>query len=203
MKRACVVLSLLAVSAGLASAAQLRPLDQNANPSRTLDRTFLCSTVSIFGERFLQVGMTSPKSLPTGKNAGGASVYTGSAGASQMLAGLTAGPAYGRPIGEVYYNKTRCRVTPKSIPLTSRGLPGPPVPFDQYLRCPAGRRVLVRIRAALDRRVTWRATRNVVRAKANSSTAALAVRTEAGRPIAFFTLDSGKTKLWTAGGCTN
>lgn len=172
-------------------------------PDRIVDRTLICSTVAIFGERFLRVGMTSPKSLPTGKVPAGAFLWTGAAGASEGLAGLEAGPASGRTTGGVHYFPGRCRVTTKRVPFTSRGLPGPPVLFDQYLRCSAPRRVLVRMRAMLDRRAVWRRSQDLVIARGNFTTAALAVRTEAGRPVAFFKLESGKTRLWTAGSCTN
>lgn len=173
-----------------------------ADSSRIVDRTFVCATVSDFGTRLLRVGMVSPKSLPDRKVPALASIVTGSAGLTRLLAGVEAGPASGRPAGGVFYNKNLCRATAKKVPLTARGLPGPPVPFDQSLACEAGARVLVRVRAVLDRKAVWRASRDILTARGNSSTAALAVRTEAGKPLSFFTLASGKTRLWTAGSCT-
>ena len=182
------------------------PLHAGARPTSTttivIDRTWVCSTVSD-GGRVLRVAMTSPKSLSDRKVPAAASITTGSAGLTQLLAGVEAGPASGRPTGGVYYNKNLCRATAKSIPLTARGLPGPPVPFDQSLKCNAGARVLVRVRAVLDRKAAWRASQDILTARGNSSTAAVAVRTETGKPLAFFTFASGKTKLWTAGGCSS
>ncbi|MBA2384960.1 MAG: hypothetical protein H0V68_09925, partial [Actinobacteria bacterium] len=173
------------------------------DPSRIVDRTLICSTVSDFGERLLRIAITPAMSLPSGQSPARASIGTGSAGTREVLAGITAGPSFSRPgPGSAYFNKSRCRATAMSVPLTSRGLPSPPVLFDQYLKCRAGARVLVRVRAVLDRRVAWRATRDLVEARGNSSTAALAVRTETGKPIAYFTLESGKTRLWTVGSCT-
>lgn len=171
--------------------------------TRIVDRTLLCSTLSEFGERVLRVNMSSPKAVPNVDVPGAALLWTrGSGGESRSVAGVEAGPASGRPTGGVYYSKSGCRLTAKNVPLTSRGLSRPPVLFDQYLRCSATRRVLVRMRAVLDRKVVWRTARDLLKANGNFSTAALAVRTEAGKPIAFFTLESGKTKLWTVGSCT-
>lgn len=174
----------------------------SVQPNQIVDRTWVCSTVSDFGGQVLRVAMTSPKSLPDRKVPAAAVITTGSAGLTQFLAGVEAGPASGRPTGGVYSSKSRCRLRAKSIPLTASGLPSPPVPFDQSLKCDAGARVLVRVRAVLDRKVAWRAAQDILTARGNFSTAALAVRTEAGKPLAYFTLASGKTRLWTAGSCT-
>jgi hypothetical protein len=199
MKNGLIVLSLLAASAGLASGSQLRPLDQSADPRRIVDRTLLCSTVPAVGYGFVNLGMTSPKSLPTGKQPAYVAVST--AGVEQSLAGLEAGPRGGRPVGGAHYNRRLCRVTTKRVPLTPRGLPGPPVLFDQYLKCEAGGRVLVRMRAVLDRRAAWRASQDLLIARGNFTAAAFAVRTGTGKPLAFFTLEAGKSRLWTAGSC--
>lgn len=190
----------------LVALALAAPLVADARPAAisatVVDRTFVCTTVSDFGKRLLRVSMASPMSLATGDTPAVASLATGSGGLVQPLAGLSAGPGNGRPSGGVYYNKTLCRATAKSVPLTARGLPGPPVPFGQLLKCDAGARVLVRVRAVIDRKVAWRTAREILEARGNSSSATLAARTETGKPLAFFTFASGKTKLWTAGSCS-
>ena len=176
---------------------------QSVVTTTVIDRTLVCSTVSDFGKRLLRVGMAAPKSLATGDTPAVASLSTGSGGLIKALAGLAAGPGFGRATGSVYYSRRLCRATAKKVPLTARGLPGPPVLFDQSLKCNAGARVLVRVRAAIDRRVLWRTTRDLLEARGNSSTAAVAVRTESGKPLAYGTLESGKTRLWTAGRCSH
>lgn len=197
--RRAFVLVAVALAAPLSAGA--RP---DATPATVIDRTLLCSTVSDFGERVLRVWMTSPKSVPTGDVPASSSVGTGSAGTIQSLAGLAAGPGGGRATGSASYNKSRCQLSTKNVPLTSRGLPGPPVPFDQFQRCKVGARVLVRVRAVVDRKVAWRVVRrDFMEAIGNMSTAALAVRTEAGKPLVFFRFESGTTWLWTVGSCTH
>ena len=79
--------------------------------------------------------------------------------------------------------------------------------FDQSLKCNVAARALVRVRMVLDRKPAWRAPRGPLRdlmeAKGNSSRAAVSVRTVSGKPLAYFTLESGKTRPWTAGSCTH
>lgn len=174
----------------------------SATASRIVDRTLLCSTVSVFGDRFAWVGVNSSK--PTAKVPASAQIGTGAAGTSESLTGMEEGPSSGRPTGGVFFNRKRCRSASTTVPLTFRGLSGPPVEFDQRLRCKAGARVLVRFRAVLDRPARWRVEgqrRDLLAASGNLAHAALAVRTEAGKPLAFVSIRSGAMKLYSAPSC--
>ncbi len=180
-----------------------RPRRVDAAPGRTVDRTLLCSTVSVFGDRFARVDGSAAKTS-VGFPAR-ASVATGAAGTIESLAGAEEGPSSGRTTGNVYFSRKRCRDVRTTVPLTARGLPGPPVRFDQMLRCTSGARVLVRVRAILDRPVRWRVggqARDLLLASGNLSSAALAVRTEAGKPLAFVSIRAGKLKQYTSGACS-
>ncbi|MEX0674449.1 MAG: hypothetical protein WD067_06715 [Gaiellaceae bacterium] len=172
------------------------------DPSRIVDRTYRCSTVAVVGPRLLRVSMTNPKPTVSPPVPGSASFWTGSGGSGSSLVGFNARPSASRSTSGVYVSKKLCRTSAESVPLTSRGLPGPPVPYDQYLKCPATPRVLIRVRAVLDRKVSWSTSGDVLTARGNISSASLAARTEAGRPIALVTLADGKSRLWTAGSCT-
>lgn len=163
----------------------------------TVDRTFSCATVSVFGDRFARVGASAR--TPTWPAS--ASVATGAAGTIEALAGLEAGPSSGRTTGNVYFNWKRCRSTSAVVPLTSRGLPGPPVEFGQAVRCPSGARVLVRLRAAIDRSPRWRRQGDVTVASGNLSDATLALRTTGGKPLALASISAGRLKLYMAPGC--
>lgn len=184
---------------------QLSPSSANAaaaTPGRTVDRTLLCSTVSVFGDRFARVGASS--AVPSVSYPAGAFVGTGAAGTTESLAGVEEGPSSGRTTGNVYFNRKRCRDVRATVPLTPIGLPGPPVIFSQLLRCRSAR-VLVRMRAVLDRPVRWRVggqARELLLARGNLSSAALAVRTEAGKPLAFVSIRAGKLKQYTSGACS-
>lgn len=177
-----------------------------AAPSRIVDRTLLCPTVSVFGDRFARISSGSAKTFTTGKFPASASVATGAAGGIAALVGVEDGPGSGRTTGGVWFNSKRCRSARATVALSPRGLPGPPVQWDSLLRCKAGARVLVRVRAVLDRRPNWRTGgqgRELQIASANLSSAALSVRTEAGKPLAFISIQAGKAKQYTAPGCTD
>lgn len=180
------------------------PTEAGAAPGRIVDRTLLCATVSVFGDRFAVVGANSTKRTSTVTYPALASVASGAAGASESLAGLEVGAASGRTTGNVYLNRKRCRNVSRSAHLSARGLPGPPVEFDQSFRCKAGTRVLIRMRAALDRPARWRVggeAGELLIASGNVSSAAVSVRTEAGKPLAFVMIQAGKLKVYSAPGC--
>jgi hypothetical protein len=110
-----------------------------------------------------------------------------------------------RGVAGAFASRTRCRPARSRVPLSARGLPGPPVEWEKRLDCRIRGRVLVRLRATLDTPTAWRrvdatfsgARNPVVRAQ-------LAVRSErTGKPIAYMELDAkGRTKLWYSGACS-
>jgi len=91
------------------------------------------------------------------------------------------------------------------MPLSSKGLPGPPIRWSKELDCSLRGRVLVRVRAVLDAPTKWRrADRSYVGARNPVTEARLAVRLQkTGKPIAYMELDAkGRTALWYSSTCT-
>jgi hypothetical protein len=105
----------------------------------------------------------------------------------------------------VYARARRCFLSRKSVPLSSAGLPGPPVVWKKDYSCTVRGRIVVRVRAVLAASASWRRVDDQhFGVRANIVSAKLAVRSEkTGKPLAFSTLDSaGKTKLWVANRCS-
>ena len=106
----------------------------------------------------------------------------------------------------VYASIKRCSWSRISLPLTAKGLPGPPVRWAEQVTCAARGRILIRVRATLQSPSPWQplsdsydgAPRNVVEA-------ALAVRSErTGKPIAYMEFGRDrKTKLWYSPTCVS
>lgn len=112
----------------------------------------------------------------------------------------------GRTVPAGVYASTRsCSRTRDSVPLSSRGLPGPPVEFQQKAECGIRGRVAVRVRAVLQSPAAWRPRGSgYAGARANVVEAALAVRSARTRkPLAFMQLGpAGKTRFWASPGCS-
>jgi hypothetical protein len=181
-------------------------------PARIVDRTFVCTPFVLYGGiRDLDV-----KAIPRGEAyvQGTGSTSTGYIGlgsglrTSELLfARARLEPrSQNRPLQPgVYADLRRCTRTRISVPLSAKGLPGPPTPFETYAECQIRGRVLTRVRAVLEGPAPWRpgappyagVLRNVVSAQ-------IAVRSERTRkPLGFIEFDSaGKTKHWAAAGCT-
>lgn len=104
----------------------------------------------------------------------------------------------------VYAGAGRCFLSHKTVPLTSRGLAGPPVPWAKGYNCTVKGRLVVRIRAEVAVTGWRRIDGNFFGVRTTVSRAELAVRSEqTGRPVAFGTLDAaGRTKLWVKTGCS-
>jgi hypothetical protein len=98
-----------------------------------------------------------------------------------------------------YANTARCASSRRSVPLSRKGLPGPPIRWQETERCVVPGRVFVRFRAALQSPASWRRmSPSYAGARSNVVEAAVAVRGERTRkPIAYMELErGGKTKLW-------
>jgi hypothetical protein len=105
----------------------------------------------------------------------------------------------------VYVNARSCTATRNTLPLSSRGLPGPPIEFEQEAECLLRGRVLVRVRAVLNTAASWRpAGDGYAGARANVAEAELAVRSARTRqPLAFMQLrPSGNTRFWASPRCS-
>lgn len=186
--------------------------------SRVVDRTLVCTLVApLGGARDLDVS-ASPPIVDEFRNFSVPAHIGVSSG--RVLAGFVADRSnrvfvrarldqlegVGRSVPPGVYASTRsCSATRASVPLSSRGLPGPPVEFGKEVECEIRGRVLVRVRALLQSAAAWRRVQGgYAGARANVVEAALAVRTaQDRRPVAFIELGrTGKTKLWTLGSCS-
>jgi hypothetical protein len=122
---------------------------------RLVDRTLLCATAADpFGDRSIDVGAAPAfDSINQPNRPATATVLTGEAPTAELV-GIATGPFAGRP-GGVWINRGRCRRVKVAVPLSSTGLPGPPVRFGKGYDCIVGRRVLVRVRARFASSTTW------------------------------------------------
>jgi hypothetical protein len=187
----------------------------DAAPSRVVDRTFRCTSALLYGGvRQLDV-TTSPRgSIGAGGRSddvspGYISVGSGAArGVFDDLVFVRSRSEVRRsatpfPPG-VYADSRRCAAARASLPLSSKGLPGPPIRFDREADCEVRGRVLIRTRAVLEVATTWQpATTPWAGARRNVLEARIAVRSErTRRPLALLTLDrAGSTRLWLASHC--
>jgi hypothetical protein len=201
-KRALLVACVLLVAAGTSEGA----------PSPIVDRTFSC-TVGTLSQ--LDV-TTSPRgSIGAGGRSDDVSpgyVSVGSGAARGVFDDLVFARARTEarrsatpfPPG-VYADVRRCIRARASVPLSSRGLPGPPVRFNTDADCAVGGRVLVRLRAVLEGPAPWgRSERPYFGARRNVVEATIAIRSDRGRrPIALLALDrKGETRLWVSSNCS-
>jgi hypothetical protein len=184
-------------------------------PPRIVDRTFRCTSALLYGGvRQLDV-TTSPRGS---QGAGGRSddvspgyISVGSGAARGVFDDL----AFARARSEarrastpfppgVYADTRRCAAARASLPLSSKGLPGPPIRFAREADCEVRGRVLVRVRAVLEAPTAWQPTTPpMAGARRNVIEARIAVRSErTRRPLALLALDStGGTRLWLASAC--
>jgi hypothetical protein len=191
--------------------------DGEAAPSRTIDRTFRCTPAVLYGAvRHLDVSTRPRGTLGSGGRSDDVSpgyVSVGSGAASGPFDDLVfarsrleqrgVAPTNPFPPG-VYADVRRCAATRISVPLSAKGLPGPPIRFDREADCEIRGRVLVRVRAVLEAPTSWsRASPPYFGARRNVVDAKVAVRSErTRRPLALLTLDAtGETRLWVASSC--
>ncbi|MDQ3379049.1 MAG: hypothetical protein M3546_01840 [Actinomycetota bacterium] len=183
-------------------------------PSRVVDRTFVCTPVAYGGVRDLDL-RASPTQTDPRTNPPTIPAYliarTGTSGWDTNLVfvrarvhariGITspeAGP------GGVYASARRCSLATTKMPLSAKGLAGPPTRYWSTKACPVAGRVLVRVRALLAAAAGWqRIDATFFGAEKRVVEASLAVRTErTGEPLAFMQLDeAGKTTLWSSPRC--
>jgi hypothetical protein len=189
-----------------------------AAASRVVDRTLVCTLLAPLGDaRDLDVVASPPIvdefrnfRVPAFIGVSSGRVLAGSVADRSNRVFVRAEPnrfqAPGRSLPPGVYASTRsCSATRASVPLSSKGLPGPPVEFGKDVECQLRGRVLVRVRAVLRTSAAWRRVQGgYAGARANVVEASLAVRTQPGRrPVAFIQLGrTGKTKLWTVGSCS-
>jgi hypothetical protein len=207
------------LAAATAAAVAAMPAERGGGaPSRIVDRTLLCTLVApLGGARDLDV-VANPTyndafrnfTVPAQIGVGSGRVLAGSVADRSnrvfVRARLDQLEGVGRNVPPGVYASTRsCSAARTSVPLSSRGLSGPPVQFGKEVECQLRGRVFVRVRAVLQSSAAWRPVQGgYAGARASVVEAAVAVRTQRGRrPVAFIKLDpTGKTKLWTVGSCS-
>jgi hypothetical protein len=185
--------------------------------SRTFDRKFACRPVAFGGIGDLDVSSSPPGDLNFNRpTVAHLFVRTGGSEPVNNLVfvrarpqvrypGLTNPEAVGGP-GGIFAHRSRCVATRAAVPLSSRGLPGPPTRFERNVDCPVRGRVLVRVQATMRAPTNWRPRAYSVYAGArqNVERAAVAVRSQrTGAPIAYAELGRGRaTRLWYSGDCS-
>jgi hypothetical protein len=191
--------------AELRRAAVGRPLSLTA--SRVFDRTLACTPN--YGNLDVVASPRGASELATPHTSSGyARVTSGPHGEPLSDLVVVARPGFRTPStrfpAAAYASSRRCAPSRAAVPLTSRGLPGPPTPFVSHGDCTVDGKVLVRVRARVSSAAPWRRLdRAFVGARGRLVEAELAVRDMRTRtPLAFATVGrTGKTKLWTSSGC--
>ena len=204
--RHSVVLAVLGAAAVLVAAGA-----GSSAPSRIVDKTFVCTPIAYGGVRDLDVWASPPRTDPwiipaylvarTGTTLPDTDLVFVRARAQGKIGWTTPYPG---PAG-VYAHTRRCTPSRGAVPLSSKGLPGPPAGWFSGVSCFLRGRVLVRVRALLAAPAEWRrADARFLAAQQRVEEASLAVRSErTGEPLAFMHVDrAGKTRLWTAPRCT-
>lgn len=107
-----------------------------------------------------------------------------------------------QPAG-VHAHAARCGPARTLVPLSRKGLAGPPVQWYKALDCPIAGRVLVHVRATLRGPGEWERAGAYQGAHEPVTEAKVAVRAANTRkPIAYMELTGGKkTKMWYSGAC--
>ena len=164
--------------------------------TRIVDRTFLCSTEMQGGIRMISIHASSGSGEGTAQRGPSISLLTGHAGS---LASASTSSLYLYP--------DRCTDARAPVPLAARSLvPRPPGLWREF-ECEAPQRVLLRVRAAFRAPTTLESSRSsygyrLLSAQGEISEAAIAIRTQAGKPLAYASLSaSGRARLHAARNC--
>lgn len=178
--------------------------------SRIVDRTFACAPRAFGGVGDLDVSASPPRdfigvqipaylTVGTGSNGPQSDLVEVRARARAEVAGWQAEP------GGVYANSRRCTPARASLPLSARGLAGPPTRWQKELDCPVHGRVLVRVRSVLQAPASWRRIDRFFHGvRQPVAETKLVVRLQrTGKPVAYMEhAANGKTKLWYSGACS-
>jgi hypothetical protein len=210
-----LVVSVGAVAALMLTGRESVSAAEAATPARIVDRTFRCTLVAVpGGARELDI-ITKPRGgVGRGTLTSDPSVgYIGVVSGPQRLPGAQLVEVAARPEPRwqastlppgVYASAKRCRQAAVVVPLSRKGLPGPPIAFARDADCDVRGRVLIRVRAVLEGPTEWRrASPSQFGARRNVSESKIAVRSErTRRPLALLELgQTGETRLWTSSGC--
>lgn len=184
-------------------------------PARVIDRTFRCTPVELSDELravafdAVPIGANEPYLRTQPKSPGFIGVASGGWGPDSELVSIRARgwQRFATVFSDegVYASTRRCTPARVSVPLSPRGVPGPPVRSAMHETCLIRGRVLVRLRATLQSPATWGSQPRsaFAGARRNVVEAAIAARSEDGRPLAYLELArGGTTRLWYSAACT-
>jgi hypothetical protein len=194
-----IALAMVLVLALAALGAERVLQDQAATPTvRVLDRTLLCSTRLQGGLRMIEILATPP--VPTRRPPLPSSVSMSSGGeATGTWVWAIASRLTGRA---AHYTRQECRQVNARVPLVTTGLVGGRPTFQEKQKCEAPRQVLVRVRVTFEQPTRWLViSPRLMSASGRASHAAIAVRTQNGRPLAFATATRTGVQLYTARHC--
>lgn len=214
----CVGLAVALLAGSVESAAKTPPqpavpgfgLGGAVTAARIVDRTFACAPIAYGGVGDLDVNANPPADYGIYEQAALLAVRTGGLNPNsnlvfvrtrpeEKLGGWRSGPA------GVYANARRCTPARARLPLSRRGLAGPPTQWSKDLDCRIRGRVLVRVRSILTGDASWRRIDRVFEgARQPVVETRLAVRTQKdGKPIAYMEHDAGgRVKLWYSDACS-
>jgi hypothetical protein len=162
--------------------------------ARVIDRTLLCSIAMRGGIRLLEISASAATATGTA-HFGVSTNWTPDAGLVSVST------------ESLSLNPTRCTKARLRVALTTEKLEGGLVgPSEREFECESPSRVLVRLRAVFRSRAVLETHRDFgypeLRAGGQVKEAALAIRTQAGRPLAFASVhESGRARLFGARGC--
>ena len=198
----------------LERALPLRPAVADATPAaRVLDRTFACSPQVFGGVGDLNLVVTPPRTFIAPESPSThLIVRSGSWSPTESLVVVRTRPNPGgtgwfgaaNGVPGVFAHAQRCSAVRARVPLSAKGLAGPPVQWHKELDCQVRGRVLVHVRSMLAKPADWRrADRTYLGARSDVVESKLAVRLQtSGKPIAYMEHDAkGGTKLWYSGTC--
>jgi hypothetical protein len=175
----------LALAAAALPPASLAPA-ADAAPSRVVDRTWVCSPVAAQGFRTIELA-GAPASEQTPARI---SIASGGTQSPVPLVTIENKRLLGRPTGAIYVNARRCKRVARRPALTSKGLITPPDRFLTESDCDAPPKVVVRVRAILEKAASWRpAGQGVAIVRADVREASFVVRKVPDAPFAFAAID--------------
>jgi hypothetical protein len=182
--------------------------------SKIVDRTLACTTEVHAGIRLMTVSFASAAAGQTewdGQKAlAHALLHTGgpildtstgppSFSGGELLVDMRAGA---RRAGTLVISR-KCKSTKTRVALSTRRLGGGAAsPFADTFQCYPPKRILVRVRAVFRTPTVLRRVGGILVTSAAIREASFAARTESGNPLVYGAVaESGKARLFTAGGC--
>jgi hypothetical protein len=200
------------------------PFQASASAPRILDRTLVCTTAVVGGVRkitvrghqgirqrgsewrqlaFAVVASGTVASATESLDNSFAWITAGAPGGHTSMDQPTGWPHYPHNEGTIAFRRQQCTPSTARVPLVPARLDGGAAsPLGEEIDCFTPRRVLVRLRAVMQSPPLLFGSGVFLKTIVPAREGYLAVRTLAGRPLAFASvLASGRAKLYTAPSC--